>query len=264
MAIAFDAATNNGTCGASSPITWSHTCTGNNLILFVTAYTGAGNDNVTAVSYNSVALTKITSQVSAGSTAALSLWYLFAPATGTHTVSVTFSSSPGSGHAVSYTGALQSSVPDSFNSGTAAGGGTLTVSTTTVKNNCWLTGGFIVESNDAGAGANTTIRNYDVDGTHHTGGCGGTCDSNVAETPAGSFSLAITGTARTMAVASFAPIIAISGTDTEVTSDSVSLASQALINTNTDTEVTSDSAKLNIGWNNQSKSSTTWTNQSKT
>jgi hypothetical protein len=197
MAIAFDAVSSGGNGGTSQ--TFSHTCTGTNRLLFVGGYNQESSSTITGITYDGVALTEIdnTSQTNNS----VSLWYLIAPATGANDVVVTRSSSSNAllGVAVSYTGCLQSGVPDSYNTGGAAAGSTLTISTTTVEDNCWITGIFRNESGVNIAGDNTTMRNASSIAMG---------DTNGYQSPAGAHSLATSwsGSVRNLGVvASFAP-----------------------------------------------------------
>lgn len=106
MAVAFDAASNsNG--GNVESITWSHTCTGSNLVLYVGVHEAYGVDHVSGVTYNGVAMTRVKdSFVATG----CYVYRLIAPATGANNVVVTFSSLLNRGKAVgavSFTGADQ-------------------------------------------------------------------------------------------------------------------------------------------------------------
>ena len=107
MAIALDVGTSGGNNGGGTSHTYSHTCTGSNLILFVGVSTNSSSDLITGVTYNSVAMTLVDKQ--AGTSTNYSyLFYLINPATGANNVVVSASSSTTiySG-AVSYTGAKQ-------------------------------------------------------------------------------------------------------------------------------------------------------------
>lgn len=191
MAIAFDAATDGGKVNPGTSLTFSHTCTGSNGLLVV-GFAGdnfGGADDVSSVTYNSVALTlakKITSAT--GGDRISYIYYLLGPATGAHNVVITCSSSHLiQGGAVSYTGVKQSAQPDAsttnFSSTSAT---TLTTSLTTVNDNSWcvlLHGGYDGGSAPT-AGASTTRRTFDG-----TDGGWGLFDTNAAVTPAGSRSL---------------------------------------------------------------------------
>lgn len=109
---------------------WSHTCTGTNLLLVVTVgwrHQDPGNA-ITGITYNSVALTQL-GTTSNGEFATAEIWYLLAPATGTHTVAATFTDLARA-HlgAVSYTAVNQSTPLGTYASNT----GTSTAPSVTV------------------------------------------------------------------------------------------------------------------------------------
>jgi len=133
MAIEFDA-TSAGSQVSTTSKSWSHTCTGSNLILFVGIQITANTATISGVTYAGVAMTKIASIDWPGSGVGSSaLWYIVAPATGANNIVV--SASPAAyidGFGVSYTGASQTGIPDSSNTGSAN-----TLSTTVVATDCW-------------------------------------------------------------------------------------------------------------------------------
>lgn len=148
MSLAVDAISNSGDLTSVSSATWSHTCAGSNLILVVGANARGQKSNtnttVTGVTYNGVALTKIRGDTSdSGDTfrGRSELWYLIAPATGTHSIVVTYTGSveaTGCG-AVSFTGAMQSAgAIDSHNGAVANTDTTPSVAVTVVAENCYL------------------------------------------------------------------------------------------------------------------------------
>ena len=197
MAIAFDAVS-HGVDGSGTSLSWSHTCTGSNLILFVAALVDTSH-TVTSVTYNGVAMTQIASVDAWTRTA---LYYLVAPATGTNTVTITASgNNPIYGRATSYTGASQTGVPDSFSTNTGTGTTSLNLTTTVVANNSWLVGCIGNDSNTQTAGSNTTIR-YQLNGWS-------IIDSNGAQA-SGSRSMNCTFASGTVGgvIASFAPYVA--------------------------------------------------------
>lgn len=102
--VAFDAVSNaagHGGANPSSPITFSHTCSGSNRYLEVdiTVGTPTAPDSdiaITGVTYNGVSLTQVPGSLvhSAGSNRGYCVkYYLVAPATGTNTVSISFTNS---------------------------------------------------------------------------------------------------------------------------------------------------------------------------
>lgn len=151
MAIAFDASA-HGTQTNVSSMSWSHTCTGTNLILFLGIQVNANNGIISTVTYNGVAMTLIGfSQWPGSAVGSSALYYLIAPATGTNTVTITLNSSVFlNGISVSYTGAAQTGQPDSsaLYSATAS---TATMTTTVVASNCWTVGTL-----NAGSGSTFT------------------------------------------------------------------------------------------------------------
>jgi hypothetical protein len=153
MAIAFDNAA--GQDSASS--TMSYTCTGSNLILLVGIYiNNSASDSVSAVTYNSVSMTRVAIKTDGAESGYL--YYLINPSTGSNTISMTHSNQIGTALAASYTGTNQSSQPDSHGEGEQTNG-TFTQSTTVVASNCWLVGMFTGDSgNDITAGTGTTRR----------------------------------------------------------------------------------------------------------
>lgn len=160
MAIAFDASSDGGFVTGTS-LTWSHTCTGSNLLLRVgtRGTSSSGAQNVTGVTYNSVALTKIAELTGdGGSQRALALWELKGPATGANTVAV--SGSPSDvlvGCAASYTGV--GATFDASNTAGATSATSLAVTVTPVADSCWVQGIFGHNvSGAATAGTGTTSR----------------------------------------------------------------------------------------------------------
>ncbi len=155
MALAFDASA-NGPTGAS-PLTWTHTCTGSNLVLLVYCF-AFGGDNVTSVTYNGVALTQLTKV--AAFAAMYYVYALAAPATGAHSVVVTTSSGNALGVSVSYTGAAQSGLPDQSTTNTQASGPTtFGTSVTPVAANCWVVSGAMNNAALPTVNTNLTSRN---------------------------------------------------------------------------------------------------------
>jgi len=178
MAIAFDAFSNPANITGTSQ-TFSHTCTGSNLVLFISMWSAY---STTSATYNGVSATQIGSSFDYGG-GYLSLFYVINPATGANNVVVTQGTSGQiNGMASSYTGAAQSSLIDG-NTTNSADAASLTTSITTVADNCW--GILIARNNGSGvtnAGTGTTKRGG-TDGVYQL------FDSNAPKTPAGSLSL---------------------------------------------------------------------------
>lgn len=203
MAIAADSTSQSSTSGTS--LTFSHTCSGSNRILFVGVLGEVGSDVITGVTYNSVSMTLVDKALTP-SDRYLYLFYLIAPATGANNIVVSASSSTYmQGTGVSYTGAKQTSPIDSSNTGTltesGVGTSTFTVSTTVVADNCWLVGAVNALGATMSMGTGTTDRQIDY------GTPGGIIDSN-GTVSTGSQSLQVTTTPKrnmAMVLCSLAP-----------------------------------------------------------
>jgi len=203
MAIALDAtAVGNA---ASPTVTWAHTCTGSNLILFVGIGTDTGGgDTVTGVTYNAIAMTQIDKQLYSGSTGYVYLYYLLNPATGSNNVVVSISSGVGRCDSVSYTGVKQSAQPDASGKNTAAAVTSLTTSVTTVADNCWMIS--MAQADSAVPTASTGVTSRASNNVNDRMG-----DSNGVITPAGSYSMTYTLPSGKIATvqASFSPAPAV-------------------------------------------------------
>ena len=153
--IAYDTKS-NGQALSSASASWSHTCSGSDRIIF--AMVGGQAGSGTAASYNGVSMTQIGSSLNCGGNRNISLWYLINPASGSHTVSVTRSSSSGwtLGYAVSYTGAKQSGVPDATSSTNQGESSSFTETLTTVADNCWVVLAAGSQDDGLSAGTNAT------------------------------------------------------------------------------------------------------------
>lgn len=169
--------------------TFSHTCSGANRILFVSGRnycSSTASDVVTGVTYNGVAMTRLTAYALyvAGATADWDyVYYIIAPATGANNIVVSCSATSNAyfrGH--SYTGVKQTGFPDASASAYSGTGTSITSTLTTIADNCWLVGLHDNEQNIQTAGANTTIRNITNSGIISV-------DTNSAQTPAGSKSM---------------------------------------------------------------------------
>lgn len=219
--IAFDAASTVADT-ATSPATVSHTTTGTDRMLVigvvVSNNSAAATGTATAVTYNGVALTKVRTDTRAQASTSYetSIWMLANPASGSNTVSITFSggTAPRCTAVVSsYTGVLQGSFADAVNgnSGTTAGDQTLSVTTTV--DNCWI---FGIGVNSAASGASVT-----ADQTSRASGNMAAAlatnmrgeDTNAVQTPAGAHTVGFTMAGTTnkgwaMSFAAFRPALA--------------------------------------------------------
>lgn len=210
FAIVLDVA-NNGTATSTSPITWSHTCTGSNLILAVLpdVISTNGTPTISSVTYNSVAMTS--NSAASRLHAATDVYLLANPSTGSNTVSFAFSATAGQsavGGAFSYSGANQSSTADAnaHNSNIASGAKTVTV--TTIANNCWVAATMANEGISPTLTLATHTERYNV--ANSSNGVSAGQDTNGPKTPAGGVSIGWTvgGSSLNWALsaASFAPV----------------------------------------------------------
>lgn len=207
MAIAFDASASTSSTAAS--MSFNHTCTGSNLILFVTLTVDSGSPSVIAsgMTYNGVSMTKLDTVNDNPGGVSTEMWYLVGPSTGTHAIAFTAnfggSVATTSAYSASYTGARQYMQPDSHNS-TDVNSTSISVALTTVSDNCWTVGCLYgpLAGQVITLGANTSVR--------VGSSVGGLFDSNGALTPAGSFPMSKSWTptpGRVVGVAaSFAPV----------------------------------------------------------
>jgi hypothetical protein len=159
MAIAFDATTNGGLANPGTSLTFSHTVTGSNPILFVNVVGSNSTDNITGATYNGVSMSLV-GKIQTFTERWVYLFVLVGPATGANNVVV--SSSPAdviAPDATSYTGAAQSGQPDAFSTKSSSGG-LFTDAVTVVAANCWIV--WSVRSDQSGqapfSGAVTTQR----------------------------------------------------------------------------------------------------------
>lgn len=157
MAIAFDSAENIKV----NTLTWSHTCTGDNRILFVGTFCDDVTNSVTGITFNGVALTRIVQYRNDGYTA--ELWYLVAPATTAHDIVITYDTTPTTTFcfASSYTGVKQTgTIIDSYATGARASSSSsaFNLATTVVASDCWLVG-IAFSSGDANLYGNSPTVN---------------------------------------------------------------------------------------------------------
>jgi hypothetical protein len=207
MAIAYDA-TAQGTALPGTSITFAHTCTGDDGLLLVGVQ--CQDDTVTGVTYNGTAMTQLKKVASAA--AETYMYGLLAPTTGAHNVVVSISASKYCrAISASYTGVLQTGLPDATSS--VVGTDTVTsqaLSTTTVLDQCWVAvmTYSATTSTATTAGTGGYLRN-NIGALHMF------MDSNSAVTPAGAYSETANFNAnageRAMVGVSFAPVPATSG-----------------------------------------------------
>lgn len=153
FAIAFDA-TSSAAFVNSTSVTWSHTCTGSDLILFAGPYQNNVTDTLTGVTYAAAAMTFV--NVAVATVPAQGHQYIYykaAPATGANNIVATSSLSTAmAGISSSYSGVHQSSPIDSNNSNFTSP--TTSISTTvTVVATSWI---LVIGRSDNGGESNDT------------------------------------------------------------------------------------------------------------
>jgi len=202
--IAWDAATfSDDNSGSATTLTYSHTCTGSNRILLVGVGLSGETDDVTGVTYNGVAMTRIGFDGNSASQAVSSyLYYLIAPATGANNVVVSVSSGQNiSSVASSYTGAKQTGQPDSSATNDSSTGTTLDLTTTVVATGSWLASVYW-NLNGRTKPSSTVYRPVSGDG-------GEFADSNVAVSTGSNthqWTTSSSGSSQAGVIASIAPV----------------------------------------------------------
>src|ERR1700739_3547664 len=90
MSITQDTSTNGGQSSSGSTThSFTHTCTGSNLILIVSLIDGSDTNSFTSVTYNGVAMTQIGTGNDTAGYGFVTLWGLLNPTVGSHDVSAT-------------------------------------------------------------------------------------------------------------------------------------------------------------------------------
>lgn len=203
MAIAFDTTTTSSLWSSVTSITFSHTCSGSDRMLFVATANNTGA-NISGVTYNGVAMTQIWT-INNAAPSKMYFWYLIAPATGANNITVTATGTCSIiAKSVSYTGVKQSGQPDATITNWPTTTTSWSQSLTTVANNCWIImSGMWRNWSTVTAGANTFIRSS----IEVLLAWLFLADTNSAQTPAGSKTLNVTSSSQefTGIMASFSP-----------------------------------------------------------
>lgn len=190
MAIVQDAATSITAGGSGGSYTFSHTCTGSNLYLFVVVEVGSSG-SCTGVTYNSVSMTQLVTRTF-NTTRKQYIFGLVNPSTGSNTVSISYTvASTCYGAAVSFTGVVQSN--PTITGG--ASGNTLSL-TSTVDNSAMIT---MTGDNVTAAGTGSTSLSIN-------NGVSMMKSNPLLITPAGSKSMTMTGGDSCVGVI-FAPVV---------------------------------------------------------
>jgi len=145
MAISFDAGSGAIAGQSGTTLSWTHVTSASATIMFAGFMSNGATGSLTdpsSVTYNSVAMTLINKQDSPTPANRVWLYYLVNPASGSHSVSVTWAASQDNttGGSGTYIGAATTGVPDSSHQDSSTASATFTPSTTVVASNCWIVG----------------------------------------------------------------------------------------------------------------------------
>lgn len=248
--IEFDSGSKFDWATSSTP-TWNHTFSSlSNRIFWIYGLAQLSSDAVVSITVGGVAMTRVQANIPEFSGLNSTYMYVLVnPPTGTQSIVVTLGSSINSAWAASsYTGANQTGQPDNSAKNGGSNSTNLTISLTTIADDCWLVGGVTDIDSTPTAGANTLIRAMAATVPALIS------DSNGPNSPAGSYSLQwLTGGATrnegpiiaSMSPATIAPL-SISVSDTTVVTDTVVSISIFTIQhlSVSDTTVVSDSPNL--------------------
>ena len=181
FAIALDTSTSGSTASATS-LAYNHTTTGSNTILVGGGFVNTDSDVITALTYNSVAVTRAQTIFTAAVLNVITIGTLVAPTTGSNSYSMTWTGTLSANSAVAtYTGAAQTGQPDHSTNNKSAAATSIATTLVTTADNCW--GVVWARAENAGIAASTN------ETERQSVGAGGNllADSNAAITPAGSF-----------------------------------------------------------------------------
>jgi hypothetical protein len=172
--------------------TWSHTCTGSNLILIVAVQIFqdvSGTGTVTAATYNGVAMTKVIDKLVAGTTMYTAIYYLLNPDAGAHTISMTVT---GVTDDIKYEASSWTGVGGIDNSASAGGVDTpASVTFSTIADNCEVVDSILKYGiNAITKGASQT----EIAKNNATYCSGGSSYLTALKTPAGSVTMTWTWT----------------------------------------------------------------------
>lgn len=164
--IQFDAASSNISSSPGTSITTAHTVSGDNRVLFVsvtTANSGGGGDVVSGVTYDGTSMTlagKVATYSGSPDGLETYLYYLFAPAVGSHDIVVSYSSLSGYVWVAnaSYKNVSQSGLDAVATSSANLQQSSISGSVTTNADNAWVVMGSFSGDGNTSAGAGTTVR----------------------------------------------------------------------------------------------------------
>jgi hypothetical protein len=160
MAIAVDAVTATASTASILTKTFAHTCSGSDRLLLVVAGCTTATADISGVTYNGVAMTQVgVDQTDSGGGGRMTVWALIAPATGANNVVITATATATIGYgAISFTGAYQTSNPDSNTQGAETATTSYSVTATApTTNEAAVLFGYAMSGASLTGGTNTTI-----------------------------------------------------------------------------------------------------------
>lgn len=191
VGVIFDAASNSGYKTASASYSWTHTCTGTNLGLFVgVSMLSVLGSSVSGITYAGINLIMIGAVASVSGAVRSEIWFLPNPATGANSIAVTLTASLDSiGNAASFTGVHQAYPIEAFASATTTnvGAADATVNVTTVSDNDIVIDNVATDDTSITVGAGQTSRN-NITGTLGSGAM----STEGRQTPAGAVTMSWT------------------------------------------------------------------------
>lgn len=140
MAIALDATGSQLNQTSVAALSWSHTCTGSDRVLFVGVAYQSGAGTTCTATYNSVSMTQIWNKRDDLNVQSSVGFVLIAPATGANTVAITLGATvdAAAGGSVSLTGVDQSTAHRTVYTNNEAGGGSPNVTVVDSQSGDWV------------------------------------------------------------------------------------------------------------------------------
>lgn len=185
--ISFDTSVDAGFVAGTTTLTFAHTCSGINRILFVGIWGDILNDKITTTTYAGRRMTLVNKVLEPAGGRWTYLFSLIAPPLGANNVIATASSAISiAGMSASYNGVLQRNTIDTNSVATITTTTSITSTLTTLDNGDWT---FLVGRNGIGlaaAGAGSTLRQSSSNGLS-------LFDSGTTLSIAGAYNMTITG-----------------------------------------------------------------------
>ena len=160
MSIALDAVGQQLNQSSNSSLSWSHTCSGSERVLFVAVGYQSGAATTCTATYNGVSMTQLWNKRDDLNVQSSVGFFLIAPATGTNTVAITLGVAVdiSAGGSVSLTGVDQSTAHRTVYTANEAGGGAPNVTVVDSQSGDWVLDGAITFSATIAVDASQTSR----------------------------------------------------------------------------------------------------------